>query len=255
MNFFTIFFLFIAAAICVMGYEAQDLFDLLPQKDGWKRLSKTLKNDKEVPKYVHIYAGPFKQLQKAARNETIPVNIIKRSVLVALHLTLEASKTFKLRKRDFRSRDMKDIRSMIKKALTTYDLRIADKLAPVFTPNTLKSFASQRFEDMFFAHRHYDNFQKEHKKFEAKLKQLRSDIKKSKGSDLRHLILITADIEEVQKRTIKNLISFRKEVDYMKQDDLQKAETRVKKLGSGGSLLKSDATFLAIGVAVFCILF
>jgi hypothetical protein len=251
-----LFLLFPIIAGGVLGYEAQDLFDLLPQKDGWRRLSRTLKSDNEVPKYVHIYAEPFKQLQRAARNENITVGMIKRSVLVALHLTIEASKTFKLRKQDFQTRDMKDIHSMIKKALTTYDLRMADRLSPIFTPGPLKSFASQRFEDMFFAHKHYNDYKKERRQFETKLKQLRSDIKKTKGSDLRHLVLITADIEEIEKRTAKNLIAFRRDIDYIKKDDdLQNVETRVKKLGSNGASIKSEIAIVALCFAIYCVLF
>jgi hypothetical protein len=243
------------AAVIVFGYNSQDLFDLFPNKNGWKRLSKTLKNDHEVPKYVRIYAEPFKQLQKSSRNDTITVGMIKQSVLIALHLTIEASKTFKLRKQDFRSRDMKDIRSMINKALTTFDLRMAEKLSPVFTPLALKNFASQRFEDMFFANKKYGDFRKERSQFENKLKQLRADLKKAKGSDLRNLILITADIEEIEKRTSRNLIAFRNEVDYIKMDeDFQKAETRVKKLGSDASSVKVEAMFLILCFAIYFVL-
>ena len=240
----------------VLGYDTQDLFNLFPNKEGWKRLSKTIKSDKDIPKYVHIYAEPFKQLQKAARNDTITVDVIKRSVLVALHLTIEASKTYKLRKQDFQSRDIKDIRSMINKALTTYDLRMSEQLYPVFTQIAVKNFANQRFEDMFFAHKNYSYFKKERTQFENKIKQLRSDIRKAKGSDLRNLILITADIDEMEKRTVKNLIAFRNEIEYLKkEEDFRKAETRVKKLGSDSSSIKGNYALFILYLIIQCALF
>lgn len=219
--------------VLTWAYDAKDLFDLLPNRDGWRRLSKTLKDDSQVPKYVRIYAKPFWQLQKAARNDTLGVEVIKRSVLMALHLSLETSKSFKIRKRDFKRRDMKDIRSMIKKALTTFDLRKAERLYPVFTPEILKAFMEQRFEDMFFANTKYGAFRGEKGRFEKKLREIRRDVKNSRGADLRHLILITADIAEMERRTIKNLIYFRNDIDNLKKpEDLDRAEERVKKLGS-----------------------
>ena len=228
--FFSLTILFAGIA---WAYDAKDLFELLPDKQGWRRLSRTLKNDAQVPKYVRIYSHPFRQLQTSARNDTLGVGVIKRSVLMALHLSLETSKSFVIRKRDFKRRDMKDIRSMIKKALTTFDLRKAEKLHPVFDAQTLKAFMEQRFEDMFFANTDYSKFRDEKGRFEKKLRQLHAEIKRTKGVDLRHLTLITADIKEMEKRTVKNLIFFRNDIDNVKkQEDFQKAEERVKKLGS-----------------------
>lgn len=216
-----------------LAYDAKDLFELLPNKEGWRRLSKTLKNDSQVPKYVHIYAMPFRELQNAARKDTLGVVEIKKSVLMALHLSLETSKSFKIQKRDFKRRDMKDIRSMIKKALTTFDLRKADRLAPVFSPQVLKAFMEQRFEDMFFANTSYSAFRAEKSAFEKKLRALRREVKQAMGVDLRHLILITADITEMEKRTTKNLVFFRNDIDNIKkQEEFEKVEERVKKLGS-----------------------
>lgn len=227
--------LFIALSF-TRAFDAGDLFDLLPDKRGWRRLSKTLKNDKQVPLYVKIYASPFRQLQKASRNDQLGVEQIKSSVLMALHLALESSKSFKVSRKDFYRRDMKDIRSMIQKAITTFDLRKAEKLEPVFTPASLKAFMEQRFEDMFFANVRYSRFKGEKAKFEKKLRSLRSQIKGYRGAELRYLIEIIADIDEIEKRTVKNLIFFRNDIDNVnKKDDYKKAEERVKKLGSSAS--------------------
>lgn len=229
-------------------YTSKDLFELLPESRTWRRLTKTIKREEDLSKYVHNYAAPFKELQTAARNDSNMITDLKYASIAAIELMLDASKTFKISEKEFLERDVRDLQSIVTKALATFDMGKVDKVQPVFSAITLKLFARQRFEDLFYGNSKWDDFRLEKHHFEKKLHWLKRHLKRAKGVTLRHMVKLTADIEEIELRTTQQLIMYRREIDNTKagSKEERKQEKRVKALGSGAMTFDHSWILLTI---------
>ena len=60
--------------------DYNDIWALLPRKQAWPVIMQSFKDDKQINPYITNYIVPFRQLQRAVRNDSISPDVIRSNL-------------------------------------------------------------------------------------------------------------------------------------------------------------------------------
>lgn len=143
---FILIFIYANFVISVRHTDFGNGFAALPSSSEWKGLVKGLKGC-QIQKMVHTYMAPVMEYQEAARNREIDVEHLKTAFLTAIALLQESAKNFELTSDEYQDAK-EDPDSFLIMPSAAFKLKKAEKLAPVFTVESLENFSRLRLKHM-----------------------------------------------------------------------------------------------------------
>lgn len=222
-----------------------DPFDLFPPVRQWKRVAKTIANPKQIDRYVEYYLAPFRDIQKAERNRTIHLDIIKGSLLKALQLSIRTVGELKVTRKEYERRLAEDYSAATRRALTIFEGSEAKKMAPVLTPRIMRRFMLQRLDDMMWGTQKYSEMQAERRRFIRNAKHIYRRIQKAELFLMRHVIEKTLDLEEVKRSLVHDLKRFHHDKETAQGPAMEQIIWKIK--GTGDDACRPlPAIFLAL---------
>lgn len=232
-----------------------DPFDLFPPTRYWRHIAKTITRPQQIDKYVHFYLAPFRLIQQAERNRKLHLDVIQKSLLKALELSIRTADELRLTKKEYEGRKKEDYSAATRRALTILEGSEAKKLGPVLSAKVMRRFMLQRMDDMLWGTQKYQQMQSEKRRFIRNTKRLYRKIQKAPLYLMRHVVKKTVDLNEVQRSLAHDLRRFHHNKETAKGRTMDQLVWKIKGVGDDAAHSKPaifwmTMTALLIGVTM-----
>jgi hypothetical protein len=228
-----------------------DLWALFPRKQSWPVIMQSFKDKEQINPYLTNYITPFRQLQKAVRDDSVSPDVIRaslRSLINAYQSTLDM---YIISEESFGSmKDILDLSSPARQVTAPLlkDPVLAQMISPVFTVEAVLGWLRQRLEDMVIGSKSHDDYLEDRANFQEALSAWSDHIPAMSGSELKHVVRVTEDIEEVEKRVGGYIASYLQSVKQAPADSDSSKNDRdviwkVSMLGNVARTLKATSIY------------
>lgn len=238
-------------------------FSVLPSSGEWQNLVKGLSGC-EIKKLVHNYMRPVAKYQEAARNREIDVGQLKVAFLTAISLLQESAKNFALTSDEYQDAK-EDIESYLVMPSAAFQLKKAEKLAPVFDIEDLENFSLQRLRHMlgskdtsyitFLMHKNsYENTLEEWSVIGSRFPQCSYRELFARNIDLpyiEHTIAVYLNVMRIRGKGGKLLKKFPRALQFIRKLRRDNLVKKIEALGNGYSTSNPPYSGFLIVVCTF----
>lgn len=244
----------------VSGYflnriEYNNLWSLFPRKQAWPVIMQSFKDEDQINPYLTNYVTPFRQLQQAVRDDSISPDVIRASLRSLVSSFQSVLDRYMISEESFGSmKDILDLSSPARQVTAPLlnDPMLAQLISPVFTAEAVAGWLRQRLEDMVIGSKSYDEYSADRSSFQDTLSAWNDHIPTMSASELKHVVRVTEDIDEVKKRVAGYISSYLQKAkqapaDSDSSNDDQDVVWKVSMLGNVARALKATSMY-SVGI-------
>lgn len=225
--------------------EHVSFWHLLPLETMWKNISFTVKDDIQLSKYITNYLLPLIQLQGACRNDNLSPEIIRKNVINVIDTSISIVDNLNFSQDTF-DKCSEDLLEFIDDSLNTVILssQLDIIASPTFSSRSVFLWLHQRLTDMVAGSCSYFTFLEDKRFFKRNLYNLKNNLSSMSGFQIKHLVRITEDFFEIQKRETIYFTILRKQIlnDQANTSEMGNVYHNIKMLGNN-SLKKAESCF------------
>lgn len=210
------------------------VWDLFPYESSWPNILTSFKDDAQIAPYLDNYFLPFRQLQKAIRDDFLSPDTIRSNLMALVDAYSSSLTKYIVSPEVFLNVKSSDVSVTARHAtvLIDNDPMTPHLVGPVFSTASVSTWLKQRLEDMVVGSTDYNDFINDKNHFETVLQSWQSHLRQMSGTSLKHIIRITEDLNEVQHRLLLYMINYHKDADSMDNDQRTSIIWQISMLGN-----------------------
>lgn len=252
--------LFVSASAALRLFETvrfDSVWDLFPCESMWPNILMAFKDEAQIAPYLDNYFLPFRQLQKAVRDDSISPDVIRSNLMSLIDAYSDAMSKYIVSPEVFSEAKSSDVGVAARHAAVFIDNNpvLPYAIGPVFTTASASTWLKQRLEDMVVGSTDYNDFVRDRDRLNTVLQTWQGHLRQMSGASLKHVVRVTEDLDEVQRKLLLYMTNYHKNVTSMDNDQKTGLFWQILMLGNSASRTQDGlGNLLALVPVVLCIL-